>query len=330
MPFRRHVSPDDQEVQGDADLLARVRALELALSDTNTVLTQGHWDSSWGMVAVGSLPGNAFLSVSAATETVITNTITFTPLTGRRYRAVYRIRAVFPNTTAGPGSMQFRVDGVTLTSTYGTNHQYLVQQFVQNLGAFAFVGDGASHTYNVTFTSTNASGIYLDHGEWYIYDDGPVTPGSTPAAVVNGPRGVVARMTNVTASSYTTASATETDLTATTGGPMSLTFSYDPTRLYRALATVRIQSTVAGDIGQIRFNDVTGTLVQHKAALVVSSATTATVTIVNEWLIVPGDLTAGTATIKITAARGAGTGTISFIASATSPWQFYIEDIGPA
>jgi len=147
------------------------------------------------------------------------------------------------------------------------------------------------------------------------YVDGLFTTLATSRAL--DPQGIVGTPVSLTSTAYTNATTTETDITG-----LSITLTLDTTRWYLA----RFSGRFGGgdeDIMTIRF--VEGAT-DRKAALWALEVTGTTVE--HSWLFQPA--ASGSVTIKMKAARVSGAGTVAGAASATSPMQFWIEDLGAA
>lgn len=125
-----------------------------------------------------------------------------------------------------------------------------------------------------------------------------------------------------TATSWTNATTTASDITASTGAAPTLTLSLITTRLYKAVFVGRFFSTVANDLANISFNEGG---VSRRAAIVECPLTNA-ISVHHEWLFNPAS--AASIVYKVQGARFSGTGTISGTASASTPFHFWIEDMG--
>lgn len=136
------------------------------------------------------------------------------------------------------------------------------------------------------------------------------------------PTGLVIARTTASATAYTNATAVETDITVTAGTAPSITVALDPARLYKFVFEARFQSTVLNDLAQARLLE---NGVQRKAGLVFCH-TAATTTLHTEQLLHPASSSA--VAYKWVGSRATGTGTVSAVASASSPIEFWIEDMG--
>ena len=140
------------------------------------------WNSAWGIVAVGTFVSTA-ISLPQGTQVQVTNNLSFTPLSGRRYRITFGLRAL----NGGVAASYFGVSLRNGTTAMSTLLPY------QPLGGFdtihytwSFVGDGAAKSYNVTIASgSGTSTAYADDSlgsSFYVEDVGPVSPATAPAA----------------------------------------------------------------------------------------------------------------------------------------------------
>lgn len=133
----------------------------------------------------------------------------------------------------------------------------------------------------------------------------------------NMPWGIVGYVSSDTTQGSIT---TETDLTFAT-----ITATYVANRRIRFTFIARFQSTVGGDQVAIRIKEGAG-LVQFQQGLY-STANTDGFPLMTTMVATPA---AGSHTYKVTAARGAGTGTVSMIGGlGTQPNTYLIDDIGP-
>lgn len=109
--------------------------------------------------------------VAAATTTTVTNTISFTPRVGRRYRLFFRIRAI----TGSPGYVYLRTAG---SNNIATNdiYNYLGGAYIHHDIEVIFDGNGVASTYWITYYSNVSTTIYSGDqpvGRFYIEDVGP-------------------------------------------------------------------------------------------------------------------------------------------------------------
>lgn len=134
-------------------------------------------------------------------------------------------------------------------------------------------------------------------------------------------RGLYAPAKTLTATSATTsASTTVVDLAG-----FSVTASAVPAnRTLRILVTGQIQSTVANDRAVVYVREGTTQLQAVPIALPLAA------TPVQVFVKVSLTPTAGNHTYKVSIARASGTGTVSYVASASSPAQLTVEDTGPS
>lgn len=148
---------------------------------------------------------------------------------------------------------------------------------------------------------------------------GPAPASAAAVAALEAERIVDRKI--ATASTFTTATAGAVDITATTGDAPSITAVLQTSHTYRAVFDGRFSSSVAGDLIVLSF--VEGGVTRRGSVL---SATVIAQSLPMEWVFQPA---AGTSTVyKVQCNRVAGTGTVSASASASTPLDFYIEDLG--
>jgi len=138
------------------------------------------------------------------------------------------------------------------------------------------------------------------------------------------PRGIVG-LTEATATAWTNATGTETDITVSAGTAPQLTLALSPARKYRAKFQGRFSGSVASDI-IVRFYE-SGTA---RMAAVAAVPAAPAVTVFDEWVFTPASASSVVYKVMGALAAGAPAATISATASAATPMQFWIEDIGPA
>ena len=132
------------------------------------------------------------------------------------------------------------------------------------------------------------------------------------------PQGVRARSSLVVANQ--TGITTEADLTN-----MTATFVADAGRLYSVKVVGMCSASVAGDRAGVR---IYGGSTAYQDRIVLLGSAFVEVDADAEVLI--SGLPAGSITFKAALRRAGGTGTISWIASASSPAYLLVEDLGPA
>jgi hypothetical protein len=141
----------------------------------------------------------------------------------------------------------------------------------------------------------------------------------------SAPRGIVARRT-ATASVWTNATTTPTDITVTTGlGPIA-TVVLDTTRLYLFTFRSHIRSTTTGD--RIGFELwLNGAMVQQALLSPHPTASTAFQGFA-QFIVQP--TVNGSQDTRIKGKSGAGTSTVSVHPSTDIPMVYLIEDVGLA
>jgi len=143
-----------------------------------------YWNSSWGIVQMGTMKANGTLS---ATVAAITDPLVITTVAGRRYRLKFQMRAGAP-AAAGTSAINFLVyvDGAVrldLGDWYVALPTQPAQYGSTDWGAVLDAGDGASHSYAVYAKAVTVNAqFYVDNCKFYIEDIGPVTrlPSNTP------------------------------------------------------------------------------------------------------------------------------------------------------
>lgn len=110
-------------------------------------------------------------AVSANVLTTVSNTISFTPRVGRRYRLFFRIRAI----TGSPGYVYLRTAG---SNNIATNdiYNYIGGAYIHHDIEVIFDGNDVASTYWITYFSSVATTIYSGDqpvGRFYIEDVGP-------------------------------------------------------------------------------------------------------------------------------------------------------------
>jgi hypothetical protein len=106
---------------------------------------------------------------------------------------------------------------------------------------------------------------------------------------------------------------------------MSLSVTVPANRLLRISSFLRMESTVANDVGQLVIAEGATTL---NSALATFAAANGPHSMYVEVLVVAPS--AGSHSYKLTAQRTSGTGTLTMKAAATNPASFVVEDLGPS
>lgn len=122
-----------------------------------------------GVVATAVMNASPVLVAAAATSP-LSSVLTFTPLLGRKYRIVFRCRAIIRHTGAGLSQARcdLQIDGVHIAD----NYQHVVDIGFSSITADGiFTGDGVSHGYRMFgspsvdtdyYTDQIASGMYIE------------------------------------------------------------------------------------------------------------------------------------------------------------------------
>ncbi len=138
------------------------------------------------------------------------------------------------------------------------------------------------------------------------------------------PASRVLAIREATATTTTSASGTEVAITATSGLSPIITATLATGRRYRIGFQARFSSTVDGDIALVRL--LTGsTQLSLAVARVPNQAVGETIVVFDH---LDGD--GASHVLSVSMARGVGTGTVSAVATATTPIVFWLEDVGPA
>jgi hypothetical protein len=128
-----------------------------------------------GIVAVGSLKASPVTGV-VSTPTDVTNPISFTTVTGRRYRLRFNARAVV-GSAANSCVLNLYIDSTFVGDVYtmipASSYNHVPLEWVFN-------GDGGTHTYNVAISSGVTTTMYTDGGSCYFYIE-DIGPNTTPA-----------------------------------------------------------------------------------------------------------------------------------------------------
>lgn len=136
------------------------------------------WNSAWGVIAVGSFAINQGTGLTS--DFAITNPLTVTLVSGRRYRIVCCIRAIATTEVNSACSMQLMNNGVRESDDQWTqiigNRNY-----TQHRAEFNRVGDGASHTFDIHEVGSFTTGVITAFPTyWYVEDVGPVSVAASP------------------------------------------------------------------------------------------------------------------------------------------------------
>lgn len=142
-----------------------------------------------------------------------------------------------------------------------------------------------------------------------------------------GPRGIIARKT-ATGSAWTNATATLSDITASTGDAPTITATLDTARLYRAVFHAPVLSSSAGDI--FIANLVEGGVARELTSALCGSVAGTGPTAWYESTFIPAS--SSSVVYKMQGRRSsASAGTVSLVGvSSAQPMVFYIEDLGLA
>lgn len=151
-------------------------------SDAVSPADTSRWNSAWGVIATGTFIPPLAPHVSTTTE-AITNALTATLITGRRYRVHLQIRAVVNTGGANTISFYLSDNGTQIRGTpYGGDPYMWSQGSYQGVNyEWHFFGDNTSHSFVVWVAPSVSMNLYTDYGLWYIEDVGPISYGTPPA-----------------------------------------------------------------------------------------------------------------------------------------------------
>lgn len=187
----------DEVWVGPDDPIAATPTIEFWIdTDEPAQLTNDQrWNTAWGIVAIGN-PVNNIVELLTQPGEWLTDTITFTPLVGRRYVVKYQVRAIqgarYNVTTTSPGaSSTGHIDLYTDGATPALADSWFEVEVAYGGRGFEWLltGDGVSHTYRIRGV-VNGGSLYVHNQPaagnvyFYIEDMGPV---SGSAVVVPSP-----------------------------------------------------------------------------------------------------------------------------------------------
>lgn len=147
------------------------------------------------------------------------------------------------------------------------------------------------------------------------------TVSTLSSTVADMPSGLVG-FTSGTATSWTNSTATETDLTVTSGTAPSITAALDTNRRYKLVFEGRFTAEAGALTGQVRFIE-NGT--QRSATEFGFSQIVSPITTHHEQILVPAS---SASVVYKCVGSSPSTGLITAAASSSSPMQFWIEDMG--
>ena len=187
------VTAADEVWVGPTDPIATRPTVEL-WQDTTANLLKARVGGAWvaansvyvsagnalGIVAVGGMAGTSPLDITAATTTNLTNALSVTMLTGRRYRVKFLARAFVGYTGAANAqiSVWLKDGGTDLRVVKGDPYTFAPAPYQAINVEWYFDGDGATHSIQVVGSTNIRSQLYHDFGTFLIEDVGP---NSSPA-----------------------------------------------------------------------------------------------------------------------------------------------------
>ena len=150
------------------------------------------WNTGWGVVAQGSFKAGLPTPIAVtATGQMITDPLVVTMLSGRRYRIVCQLRAVFGGASAITLRMIPFDGGASRATAWGDVYCNAVATsaaFDSLESGFVVDGDGAAHSIEIQIlcnAGATASAYHNSNCRFYVEDIGPVVRGSTGAAPVD-------------------------------------------------------------------------------------------------------------------------------------------------
>lgn len=151
-------------------------------SDATSPADTSRWNSAWGIIATGSFPA-PLAPHAMPTVGTLTNPLTATLITGRRYRLFLQARAVNPMAGATSVSFFIRDNGVDYRSWTGGGDPYVYAAGNYSTAAFEwlFTGDNTSHSFEIRVDPGIGANIFTDYGLYYLEDVGPISYGIPPA-----------------------------------------------------------------------------------------------------------------------------------------------------
>lgn len=151
-------------------------------SDAPTPSAVDRWNSAWGIIAMGTFPPPLAPHVLSVTG-VLTNPLTATLITGRRYRIFLQCRAVNPIGGATSVSFYLRDNGTATRGWQYGGDPYVYAAGNYSTAAFEWLynGDNTQHSFEVMVDPGAGANVFTDYGLWYIEDIGPLSYGLPPA-----------------------------------------------------------------------------------------------------------------------------------------------------
>lgn len=151
-------------------------------SDAPTPSAVDRWNSTWGIIAMGSFIAPLAPHVVSVTG-ALTNPVTATLITGRRYRIYLQCRAVTPTGAATAVSFYLRDNGVEIRGWQYGGDPYVYAAGNYSTASFEWLynGDNTQHSFEVIVAPGSGVNVFTDYGLWYIEDVGPISYGLPPA-----------------------------------------------------------------------------------------------------------------------------------------------------
>ena len=151
-------------------------------SDAVSPADTSRWNSAWGVIATGTFIPPLAPHVLTTTE-AITNPLTATLITGRRYKIRFQVRAINPTGAANAVSFYLSDNGTQIRGWAYGGDPYVYANGAYSSAHFEwhYLGDNTSHSFVVWVAPGANTNVYTDYGLWYIEDVGPITYGIAPA-----------------------------------------------------------------------------------------------------------------------------------------------------
>ena len=162
------------EVSVGPDQPADTFELWVDTDETAPLPDDSRWNTAWGMVAKGTLPGGSMVASAGA----VLGTLTATMVAGRRYRFTFFLRAM---DSSGNGAMDLNLcrDGAAIFDAWALS----VAAYDSASMTWLVDGDSSPHTWTIRVGGTNGApvNVYLDSASSFTLEDvGPIS-GAAPA-----------------------------------------------------------------------------------------------------------------------------------------------------
>lgn len=199
------------------------------------------WNSAWGQVA--SVPfTQGSVDVSAGQTPILSNQLSFTFISGRRYLLEVRLSSL--GLLSGTSSqVAYYVRRVGTTTTVGDSDQWVITtgNYAGSILRSAVNGDGSTLNIEAAVEVVTGGNVRIGSRGLTIYDEGPVTPASI-APPTAGPRvvaegnalGIIAKGALVTGVPLSIAANTPTSVSTPVNVTLAVGRRYRVVGLWRA------------------------------------------------------------------------------------------------